>query len=50
MTHSDGYFGVDDDIDADADADADVIVRNEVGVVRIFEGDDDVIDAAASAA
>lgn len=52
MTHSDGYFGVDDDDDV-IDG-AGVIVRIDVGVVRIFDGngdgDDDVIDAAAASA
>ena len=52
MTHSDGYFGVDDDDDV-IDG-AGVIVRIDVGVVRIFDGngdgDDDVIDTAAASA
>ena len=52
LTHSDGYFGVDDDDDV-IDG-AGVIVRIDVGVVRIFDGngdgDDDVIDAAAASA
>lgn len=44
LTHSDGYFGFDDDDDAG------VIVRIDVGVVRIFDGDDVVIDADVAAA
>ena len=52
LTHSDGYFGVDDDDDVINGAG--VIVRIDVGVVRIFDGngdgDDDVIDTAAASA